>query len=388
MKRPLVGVAIAFCAGIALGEWTGVSWMARWLVFMTAWGLAAALARHRLGDVATYAAGLTGGLLAHGLANRHPQPHHLLRLIGDRAQNVTARAMITQEPVRTFWRRPRGEVEREFFFARVEAVDRGEGWERAAGDVVVWLDQPPRDDQLRYGDRIEFDALLRRPMPPTNPGVFDYRLHLERHGLFHEARIHDAADVRLLGHEGGRVMEWGMWLQRRFLESAGRGLERALAGDEPVMVGLLRAMLVGFRPGLTNELAEPFMRTGTLHVFAVSGLHVAVIAGILVGVLRFLRVPRRATALVALPLLLLYTIATGAPASAVRSFLMASVVILGWSLLRPTDLLNSIAAAAIAVLVWRPMQLFDAGFQLSFMVVICLALFVPGPGFLMRILYR
>ncbi|MBM3889701.1 MAG: DUF4131 domain-containing protein, partial [Verrucomicrobia bacterium] len=388
MKRPLAGVAIAFCAGIALDEWMGLPLMVLWPVFIAAWALAVGTLRHRLGDATMLVAVLTGGVLAHGLTNSHPQPHHLLRLIGDRAQNVTARAVITQEPVRTFYKKPRGEQEREYFFARVEAIDRGEGWEQAAGDVVVWLDQPPRDDQLRYGDRIEFSALLRRPLPPTNPGTFDYRRYLERHGLFYEARIHEAADVRLLGHERSRVMDCGMWLQRRFLESTGRGLESARVGDEPLIVGLLRAMLVGFRPGLTNELAEPFMRTGTLHVFAVSGLHVAVIAGILVGVLRFLRVPRRATAIVALPLLLLYTIATGAPASAVRSFLMAAVVIIGWSLPRPTDLLNSIAAAAIAVLLWNPMQLFDAGFQLSFMVVICIALFVPGPGFLVSVLYR
>ena len=388
MNRPLVGLAIAFCAGIALGEWMGLPLTLLWLVFASAWVVAVALVRHRFGNMAMHTAVLMGGLLGHGLANSYPQPHHLLRLISDRAQNVTSRAVITQEPVRTFYKRPRGEQEREYFFARVEAIDRGDDWEHAAGDIVVWLDQPPRDDQLRYGDRIEFNALLRRPLPPTNPGIFDYRTYLERHGLFYEARIHDAADVKLLGHEKQRVMDCGMWLQRRFLESTARGLETTRIGDEPVIVGLLRAMLVGFRPGLTNELAEPFMRTGTLHVFAVSGLHVAVIAGILVGVLRFLRLDRRGCALVALPLLLVYTIATGAPASAVRSFLMAATVLIAWALPRPTDLLNSIAAAAIIILVRDPMQLFDPGFQLSFVVVIAIALMVPGQDTLVAMLYR
>lgn len=388
MKRPLVGIAMVFCVGMTLGEWYPLPLAALWIVFSIALAASALFLRHRLGVATVYAMVLFGGLLAHRLANTYPQPNHLLRLLADRPQNVVARATITVEPVRMIYQRARGQQERDFFFARVSTLDRGNGWEMATGDIVVWLDQPPEDDQLRYGDRIELRGLLRQPAAPANPGLFDYRTYLARRGVFYEARIHSAAAIAVLGHEAHGWMECGMWMQRRFLASAARGLETSRVGDEPVMVGLIRAMLVGFRPGLTNELAEPFMRTGTLHVFAVSGLHVAVIAGILVGLLRFCRVGRLGCALIALPLLLFYTIATGAPASAVRSFLMAAIVIIGWSLPRPTDLLNSLAASAIIILVCDPMQLFDAGFQLSYAAVLALALLVPGPGFLTRTLYR
>lgn len=388
MKRPLVGVAVVFCLGIAVGEWLTPPLTAVWLLFSTALAASAFYFRRRAGRVAVYAMVLFGGLLAHRLANSYPQPNHLLRLLGERPQNIVARATITAEPVRSVCQRTRGPQERDFFTASVASLDCGDGWQSATGDVIVWLDQPPADGRLRYGDLIEIRALVRHPSAPANPCLFDYRAYLARHGVFYEARLHDASAVTVLGHSARWWMEGGMWMQRHFLASAGRGLEVTRMGDEPVVVGLLRAMLVGFRPGLTNELSEPFMRTGTLHVFAVSGLHVAVIAGILVGLLRFCRVGRLGCALIALPLLLFYTIATGAPASAVRSFLMAAVVIIGWSLPRPTDLLNSLAVSALVILLCDPMQLFDAGFQLSYAAVLAIALLVPGPGFLIRTLYR
>ncbi len=388
MKRPLVGIAVVFCAGVVLGEWCFVPLAALWALFLCALAVSAFLFHRRSGLIAVFVMVLLGGLLAHRLANTWPQPDHLLRLLGDSPQNALVRGTITNEPVRSICRRARGQQERDFFTIQARAIDCGDGWQSASGEVAVWLDQPPDDNRLRRGDVIEFRGLLSRPIAPANPGHFDYRAYWGRRGVFYEARIHSAAAVTVLGHDLSWWMECGMWIQRRFLDSAARGLETTRMGDEPVVVGLLRAMLVGYRPGLTSELSEPFMRTGTLHVFAVSGLHVAVIAGILVGLLRFLGVGRVGCALIAVPLLVFYTIATGAPASAVRSCLMATIVVVGWALPRPTDVLNSLAASAIVILLSDPMQLFEAGFQLSYAAVLALVLLVPGPGFLVQAVYR
>lgn len=380
-----------FSGGIAAAEWLvfppAFLWVL-WAGFALALAASVWLFRCAQGLAVFYVMLFAGGMLARGLAGSQPQRNHLRWVAGGQPQSLSVRAVIVEEPVRRVHRAARGDREREYFFAEVEAINRGAMWQSASGQLAVRMDQPDPNERLRYGDRIEFAALLRQPQPPANPGQFNYQKYLARRGVFHEARIASAAEVAVTGHERSWLMEWGMWLQRRFLDSAGRGLEEAHVGDEPTIAGLLRAMLVGYRPGLTHELAEPFMRTGTLHVFAVSGLHVAVIAGIFVVLLQALRVPRRAHAMVAVPLLLIYTIATGAPASAVRAFLMAGVVIIGWSLPRPTDLLNSIAAAALAVLLWNPLQLFDVGFQLSFAVVIALAVLVPGAGMLHRALYH
>ena len=110
---------------------------------------------------------------------------------------------------------------------------------------------------------------------------------------------------------------------------------------------------------------------------AISGLHVALIAVILVELLRGLGVSRLVCGLLLIPLLWFYTAATGWQASAIRSAIMMTVIGVSWSLERPSNLLNSLATAAFFILILDPQQLFQPGFQLSFMVVLSMALLTP-----------
>jgi ComEC/Rec2-related protein len=143
-------------------------------------------------------------------------------------------------------------------------------------------------------------------------------------------------------------------------------------------VELLWAMTLGWKTGLSGEVSEPFMRSGTMHVFAISGLHIALIAAILVAATRVFGFRRRTCAFIVIPLIWAYTGATGWQASAIRSTIMSSVIIFGWCLRRPSNLLNSLMAAGFLILLWDPLQLFQAGFQLSFFVVLALALLTPA----------
>jgi len=118
-------------------------------------------------------------------------------------------------------------------------------------------------------------------------------------------------------------------------------------------------------------------KKSSMHIFAISGLHIALIAGILVAFLRVFQVPRIWCGWVIIPLIWFYTAATGWQPSAIRSTLMMSVIIGGWALERPSDLVNSLAAAAFIILLWDPQQMFGASFQLSFLVVLSIALLVP-----------
>ncbi len=145
--------------------------------------------------------------------------------------------------------------------------------------------------------------------------------------------------------------------------------------DEPLQ--LLWAMTLGWKTALSGEVAEPFMRSGTMHVFAISGLHIALIAAILVKLLRVLGVPRALCGVLIIPAIWLYTGLTGWQASAIRATIMSTVIIAGWSIKRPSDLVNSLAASGLLILLWDPQQLFQASFQLSFVVVLSLA--VVGP---------
>jgi competence protein ComEC len=119
------------------------------------------------------------------------------------------------------------------------------------------------------------------------------------------------------------------------------------------------------------------VRAATYHIFAVDGLRMAIIFGIFFGLFRALCLPRPICGLVLIPLIWFYVALTGWPASAIRASVMLTIVILGWAVKRPSDLLNSLFAAALIILLWQPQQLFQAGFQLSFFVVLCMILTLP-----------
>src|SRR5436309_13040442 len=115
----------------------------------------------------------------------------------------------------------------------------------------------------------------------------------------------------------------------------------------------------------------------SMHIFAISGLHIALLAGVLVELLRVLQIPRGLCGWLVIPLIWFYTAATGWQPSAIRSTIMMTVIIVGWALKRPSDLLNSLAAAGFIILLWDPQQLFQASFQLSFFVLLSIALLLP-----------
>ncbi|MFN0068418.1 MAG: ComEC/Rec2 family competence protein, partial [Limisphaerales bacterium] len=185
-----------------------------------------------------------------------------------------------------------------------------------------------------------------------------------------ELRADGADDWRLAGEPvaAGWAERFQGWAQRRLS-----------AGLEPPdrSVQLIFAMVLGWKTALTDEVEEPFMRSGTMHLFAISGLHIALIAGIVAQALRLLLAPRPLVGVATIAVVWAYTAATGWQPSAVRATIMTTVVVGGWMLHRPVDLLNSLAAAALAILLWDARQLFAAGFQLSFAVVGALGLLLP-----------
>ncbi|HTA95631.1 MAG TPA: ComEC/Rec2 family competence protein, partial [Verrucomicrobiae bacterium] len=165
-------------------------------------------------------------------------------------------------------------------------------------------------------------------------------------------------------------------LTDRFLNWSKKTLALGLpTEDEPLR--LLWAMTLGWRTAFTGDIGDPFLRAGTMHLFAIDGLRIALISGMLVALLRVLQVSRAWCGVIAIPLIWFYTGATGWESSAIRASVMMTIVLGGWALKRPGDLLNSLAAAAFIILIAEPRQLFEASFQLSFCVMLVIGLLLP-----------
>jgi competence protein ComEC len=164
-------------------------------------------------------------------------------------------------------------------------------------------------------------------------------------------------------------------LTDRFLNWSQHTLALGLPEDETLR--LLWAMTLGWRTAFTGDIGDPFLRAGTMHLFAIDGLRIALISGMLVTLLRVLQLSRAWCGAVAVPMIWFYTAATGWEPSAVRASVMMTVVLGGWALKRPGDLLNSLGGAAFLIVLWDPRQLFEASFQLSFFVMLTIGLLLP-----------
>jgi competence protein ComEC len=141
---------------------------------------------------------------------------------------------------------------------------------------------------------------------------------------------------------------------------------------QPETLSLYLAMLLGEKAVLSPEQQNAFMRSGTFHIFSVSGLHVGVISMALQGLLRLLRLPRRPAVVVNLSVLWLYVQITGGSSPAVRAFQMIAFQLASRVFRLPGNALAALTASALTTLLLDPLQLFSTGFQMSYTVVAAL----------------
>ena len=252
----------------------------------------------------------------------------------------------------------------------VSEVRQGGAWKPGVGTVAV-LTRGLLPTNYFSGQSVEIHGLVEPPPGPVAEGLFDFGRWLTRHAVYFEVSTKGADDWKLVPPTLAKPP-----FSDRFIDWARATLSIDLPfKDEPLE--LLWAMTLRWKADLTDEMYKPFMESGTMHIFAISGLHIALIAGFLISALRTIRLRREWCGAVVIPIIWFYTAATGWQSSAVRAAVMTTVVTLGWSMRQPSNLMNSLGAAALLILIFDPRQLFQAGFQLSFFVMAGMALVLP-----------
>jgi competence protein ComEC len=252
----------------------------------------------------------------------------------------------------------------------VAEIKGGDDFAFASGEILVTT---PGILPANYfaGQPVEITGVIARPPPPLADGLFDMKNYLATRGIYFQLKTDSTNDWNFFSSEISSAP-----LTDKFLDWSKSTLALGLpVEDEPLR--LLWAMTLGWRTAFTPEIGEPFLRAGTMHMFAIDGLRIALLSGIIVTLLRTLCVSRAWCGAIAVPLIWFYSAATGWEPSAIRASVMMTIVLGGWALRRPSDLLNSLAAAAFIILVWNPNQLFEASFQLSFFVMLVIALMLP-----------
>jgi competence protein ComEC len=359
MRRPLLIPALAFAAGIASAELGSLPVSAG--LVLAAIALAGTPWSVRTSVVWVGVGFFAAGILAWRWSEDPVSPDDLRWVAASPPQLAAVRGFIAETP--------------EFRLAETHGVQAGrtlvriqvrfakiEGrWARASGTVAATVPGALPSSFFRT-QAVEVEGVLDLPPGPAARGLFDYRGFLARQGVWRTLRTDGPEDWALW--DGGTATRP---MSERFLPWAREALARGLPKDEST--GLFAALALGWKTPLTETVDDPYLRSGTVHVFAVSGLHVAMVAWMMAQVLQMVRAPRAWAGMASLPLAWFYIAATGWQASAVRAGVMATAILAGGALKRPSDLLNSLSGAALAVLAWSPGQLFQAGFQLSFVAV-------------------
>lgn len=214
--------------------------------------------------------------------------------------------------------------------------------------------------RFQYGDVLHVRAVLRRPDPATNPGAFDYRAYLERHGITAIAFVQYPRHAVYVGRQRlNPFMHWAAAVR----EAVQRGLFAALPTKT---AQLLAGIALGDRRNLPGTVEDDFRRAGISHLLAVSGMHVGFVAAAAGALLRVLRIPRRYAVLIATGLVWTYVLATGARPPAVRAGVASTFGLAAFGIGRTSDGAAALALAGLVLLVQNPLLLFDVSFQLSF----------------------
>ena len=203
------------------------------------------------------------------------------------------------------------------------------------------------------------------PLPVTrNPGEFDHGNWLRRQGVAAVFQANEGKGTLTTP----RLAAIGAKIRQAFRAAVTAGL-----ADDSQAAMTIRAVVIGEMPPNADELVGAFRNSGTLHIFSVSGMHVAMVASIGWLVLRCLRVSRRGAVIGLLGLVFGYTWLTGNSPPAVRSAWMAAVFLGAFVFRRQPDLLNSLGLVLATALLWNGNLLFQPGVQLSYGVVAAIA---------------
>jgi len=218
--------------------------------------------------------------------------------------------------------------------------------------------------ELRRGAHVRVLVALERAEKFRNPGGGSLTEFLERRGVDAKGAIKSPLLVERLDDERAALPL--VWLEA-WRENLRVRMWELFSAET---AGVLQAALLGNQYGLSRASAERFREGGTFHVLVISGLHISFVGGLVLLLMRRLTGRRALQFAVPCVVLWLYTLAVGAEASVVRAALMFTMIVLAPLVGRRGAALNALGGASLVLLAFRPAELFDPSFQLTFMSVL------------------
>ncbi|MCC9167844.1 ComEC/Rec2 family competence protein [Pontibacter harenae] len=371
---PIVRIVLCFIVGIVMYlHWGSIfRYVPEYTAFfITAFLVAAILANRYKTAVAVNVAGIVGLLSFFSLGafiteyrTENQQPQHLNNLTDAPTHyvGVVADYVLQKSSYQTT-------------VLEVQQVKLQGKWQKAAGRVQLSV---PHDSELEYelsyGDVLLVKGAPQEVAPPANPNQFNYKQYLASKHIHHRHYLQSFQYQKIVSDPPNTILYYSIQLRRK--------LDALLKANvaEQREYSIASALILGVKDELDNSIRSAYASTGTMHVLAVSGLHVGLIYGVLMFFLGRLgkgKKQRVLSAILVLSLLWLYAFITGLSPSVMRAVLMLSLVTVGTAFSRRANIYNTIAFAALVLLFYDPYSLLDVGFQLSFLAVLGIVYLQP-----------
>lgn len=370
--RPVIPLLLSFMTGIIIALVVPGEWI--WVVFAAIPALGCIIAAFAQGKNARFSPLILYvclGYLAYAACVTGPEnPRHVAHYADGQIRQITG--TIASDPIIQSYRKKCILKDIELSPVSGNATPFPV---RGSIQVNIYDKKSGGDVHLSAGDRILLTGKIRPFRSFQNPGGFDYTRYMAWQQIW--------GSVSASNNKITRISSEPIRL-RAALEKIRKSMrvliDRAAEGDAKAV---LSALLIGDRVGISPALRESFSRAGVSHVLAISGLHVGIVATAAFfffnWILSFSKSflmrawTRKWAAMMAVFPVVFYGMIAGMPPSTQRAVVMAVVFLFTFLIEREHDLLNTIALAALAILVIDPPALFSISFQLSFSAVLAIA---------------
>jgi competence protein ComEC len=261
------------------------------------------------------------------------------------------------------------------FYLELTEAETVSGWAKTSGIVRVRVNEPVMD--LKAGDYVQIYCWLDRFTGASNPGEFDIAKYLSRKGIFVGASVESRDAIERLERLQGNAASAYAKVRGSLQKVATQAL---LGQSEPQDEAdrLLLALVLGYRTNIDKGTIKAFRQTGLLHFICLSGMNFAMVIGFVWWVCKTAGLMKPGRAVVCMITAVLFLLVVPENAPALRAAVMCFAFCGSFIFRRRSNPFNTLALAAIALLLIRPTELFEADWQLSFASVLGILLF-EGP---------
>ena len=304
-----------------------------------------------------------------------PKANDIRNIVGREKTLATIRGSVITEPRfedrdswkfgRYMWTKPGTS-----FYLELDSVKSSTRWAKVAGTVRVQV--AAKADQVKVGDRIQMYCWLDRFSEPLNPGEFNIAKYLAKRRVFIAASVKSPDGIKRLRRAG---LTSFAKVRNKLKTIAAEALLNDITPDEQSSALLLSALLLGKRAELDPGTYDAFRRTGLAHFISLSGMHVGILIGFVWWLCRRANLSKRRRAIVCIIVICWYVLIVPPRAPTLRAACLCVFFCVSVIVRRRPNPLNTLSFTAIVLLLFRPTDLFTAGWQLSFIAVLGILLF-------------